>query len=498
MLRPVVGLYLSGALTVWRREDIAMIREEVLGRLEVTSCRGEVGHRPGPLWTHVGAPWAEVTPGCWIHPRHAVDDGDQVRLPGGWSLPGAVPGHAPPVQDPVVPELGCRRSQIVSAQDGTWVTDDGAVSSPLSPSSCEWMAQAGRVWLNLLRVERVERSGEQWRVSMRGAGPVTIGRNGFASLCAALDLEPGDPSHGSGPLAALYRLGLRDWPDELLYCEADVLRERFGTDAQAAIQQVIWQSKRLRERGLAEVYGRDIRGFYYSPVEPVLQRLEFMEVACAEPDPWRLDEGASWTGDPLYFLYLRVLGKMVGDLRLLMFRDLRFHDPRPDMRQLGSSRPWVLVGAEKTSVREDAFLLGARYGASVVVLGGYPSLLGTEMLVAALAPLVGDREVELVTLVDFDVDGWDVWKGLVGQFDRFGMKCRVRGHLVRPERFTEWELRNLKSRIDTDGPMRQEKARQWLEETGGIHGRLEGMHADHLRPVERLYQAFEEEVPDTS
>lgn len=360
------------------------------------------------------------------------------------------------------------------------------------------MAPLGGSWVNLLRVDRVTRDRGSWTVFLRAAEAIPIGQGGFASLCGALGLGTGDPRHGPSALAALYRLGLRDWPDELLYCEAEVLRERFGTDARMAIHHVIWQAVRLRARGLGGIYGRDIRGFYYSPVEPVLRRLEVPVPVTAEADAWGLDEEPTSVDEGLYPLYVRLLGKMVGDLRLLTFRDLAFHDPRPDMRRLGSQRPWVLVLAEKSSLRGDAFLLAERYGVSVAVLGGYPSLLGTEMLVAALREAVGDREIELLTFVDWDVDGWNVWKALVGQMMRYGMRCRVLGHLVRPERFTEWELQNLASPIPVEGSMREEKARDWLEETGGIHGRLLGIHADHLRPVERLYRAFEEEVAGPS
>lgn len=119
-MRPTVGVYVEGELVVWPREDVSLVREEALGRLEVTSSRGEVGHRPGPLAAVVGAPWVEVSPGVWVHPRHAGVEGDQLRLPGGWTFPGRLASAVPEPEDPEIPELGCRRSEVVSAQRGAW------------------------------------------------------------------------------------------------------------------------------------------------------------------------------------------------------------------------------------------------------------------------------------------------------------------------------------------------------------------------------------------
>lgn len=42
-----VSLQTRDGLLFWRRDDLALVRDEVAGRLEATSSRGKVAHRPG-------------------------------------------------------------------------------------------------------------------------------------------------------------------------------------------------------------------------------------------------------------------------------------------------------------------------------------------------------------------------------------------------------------------------------------------------------------------
>lgn len=482
-MRPALAVFDRTGVLVWSLEDVALLREEALGRLEVTSCRGEVAHCPGPLSEAARAPLVEVTPGTWVHPRHATRDG---VLPGGWRVEGceALPDPVPP-PDPPVPEIPARLSQVLWVERGRWVTEAGSFPTDETPTALArrhpWLVRMGHVWVNVHRVERLDRDGGGWRVTLRGADGFRIGPDAFSSFCDALGSGREHPSGGEGPVAALYRNGLRDWPADFLYWEAEALQQHFGTDAGQLMMQVIWQVKRLLESGRADHPGQDIRALYYRPVGPVLRRAGFAALT------------ADWESDPLYRQFEILLARMVGEWRLLTYTELHFRDTRPDLRRIGQHRPEILVCAEKAGLMEDTFALAERFGVSAVVLGGNPSLFGTEMLAAALARVLPSRVLWLVTFVDWDVGGWGVWRGLVSQLERYGFEVRLLGHLVRPERFTAWEIEHLSFPIPT-GESTRAKAEKWLEETGGIGGELRGMHSDHLRPFGRVEAAFQEET----
>lgn len=73
----------------------------------------------------------------------------------------------------------------------------------------------------------------------------------------------------------------------------------------------------------------------------------------------------------------------------------------------GAVRPWVPAGGGEGEPGAGGAGRPRRFGCSLLVLGGYPTLLGTEFLVWALRNVVY-REVVLVAFVDFDPYGWNI------------------------------------------------------------------------------------------
>ncbi|MBI3929427.1 MAG: hypothetical protein HY319_28030 [Armatimonadetes bacterium] len=61
---------------------------------------------------------------------------------------------------------------------------------------------------------------------------------------------------------------------------------------------------------------------------------------------------------------------------------------------------------------------------------------------------------------------------------------------MRPERFTPEEPDWFSYPIAATTPQLEGKAWARKEQSGGIGGRLRGIHADHLRPLERVVEAF--------
>ena len=117
-----------------------------------------------------------------------------------------------------------------------------------------------------------------------------------------------------------------------------------------------------------------------------------------------------------------------------------------------------------------------------MITGGVSRLVAAEFYCAALrAVYAGD--VRVMVYGDFDPGGRVSGSALVEHIGRFGVNCPGGPEfLVVPPIFTPEEL-DLFSR-----PLTAEDGRvdDFVAETGGIDGKPRGIHADWLRPVERL------------
>lgn len=156
-------------------------------------------------------------------------------------------------------------------------------------------------------------------------------------------------------------------------------------------------------------------------------------------------------------------------------------------RNTSVPRPKVLVIAEKTSLKKTVELLALRFGVSTFISTGVSSLIEVEYLVKALA--VG--EVDVIAYVDYDPGGAQVARAFVNQLRRYGVTVQSDVQfLVRADCFTVEEKELYALPIPTDTPTLATLAREWVKQTGGIEGKPLGIHADHLRPPERVAQLF--------
>ncbi len=204
-------------------------------------------------------------------------------------------------------------------------------------------------------------------------------------------------------------------------------------------------------------------------------------------------EGPEWMQgerrDPVYQLFCDLLATMVGDHRLMTYRDVGFEEQRPELRAIGTERADVVLLGEKGSVRKFIEEIGRRYGASTKVLGGQPSLMETEFFAEMLRRAL-HGPIHLVALVDFDPAGWSIARAFARQLQRYGIETAQISFLVMPERFTEEELRYLAVPVPAPTDADQEAVRTWIRESGGVHGKGLGIFADCLRPIERADAAF--------
>jgi hypothetical protein len=434
------------AIGFWPLVEIALLMDEVEGRTTVVHQDGQVAHRPGAA-TAV-PPLIPIAPGVLVNPAFARTSRRRLEFPGGWTFPQAK-----------LPEV--------------------AATSP-TPAPVKF----GENEIDLRDLRRLESKQSGYLLTLSGNRTLFIRYKAARALIHAIGLPALDFLQPVTDLhKALYTLGLRDFPFVLL--EAESPQALFGKDARAAIANLLWERPRRLARGLAAPdYGTEYRGFYYRPVLSVLNRMGVL-------DPKMSLEMVAQRSDPMYALYGRVLSEMVGDDRLVTLKDLGFAPQRPDLRQLGTTHPDILVLCEKESLHPEASLLGETFGCSVVVLGGMARWEATEPAADMLRPVLEGRPVRIVHYGDYDPAGWEIADVFVEQLARYDIAARIVAHLVLPQRFSQREIELLAEPIPAGGA-NQTKLESWMSITHGIDGRPLRIHADHLRPAERVLAAYRE------
>lgn len=530
----VVLTNLQGLL-FWRRDRIAMVREELQGRLEVLSAEGELAHRPGPLTDLEGWPFVQAAEGTLIHPDLAQEEGGALLLPGGWRIEGSLParGPRPPApDDPEVPGPGVRASEVLYLKTGKgssfWETDRGRVPGHRR-SSGKTLARlhpdlrpAGHSYfVNPARLRFLRRAARPttYDLGFDNGTVVNLGLTGCRILATRLGLEHpewvGGESQGQRELR---RLGIRRWPVALNRAPADFLRRHFAGEPGLLVTNAALQTLEARRRGEATTDGDDHRGWYYNPGRPLLHRAGHLDFGAAAGDvaAREREAAASWLSPPrqdrrsmtyprfgpdppldadaAWSLVCRIFTELVQTL--YVYRDFGFRDPHPELRLLGPVHPDIVLLVEKESLFERARELHRLFGFTVFMTGGSPARLAVENLVADLAR-VGVREVRIASYCDHDVTGWDMPLILGDIFARYEVTTREVRRLITPEAFTEQELRDLAYSLETsDDPRYVPRLRRWVRETGGIGGLPLGISADHLQPFERLMEIVRVKLSD--
>lgn len=265
---------------------------------------------------------------------------------------------------------------------------------------------------------------------------------------------------------ALTRNFLREYPFEIAWAPAEVLRQHFSSAA-ALIANLIWQALLYHRCGLTKGYGVSHRGFWYNPLDATLERAGFVE--------YRLSKEA------VERCYHRLLAQMVDEDRLFTYQELGFSDVYATDREIGS-RPDVLLMIEKKDLAAQGIQVARQHGLSWMITGGVSRLVAAEFYSAALRQVYAG-DVRLLVYGDFDPGGRLAGRSLVEHLRRFGVNSTHGPEfLIVPSVFHQQEL-ELFSRPLTaeDG-----QVEDFLAETGGIDGKPRGIHADWLRPVERL------------
>lgn len=452
-------------------DDVALVMEEVEGRLTIVTSDRSVVHCPGPLSAVKIPGLVPLATGILAAPRWGRARGDTLVFPAGWTFPRTkLPRPTPALKGRSV------------------------------------MVKVGTHEVDLTRLRRMAQKETAAEVELDDGTVLAVAHNSAEKLARVLGLpssthlEPLSETH-----RAMYRLGLRDFPYVLLQAPAAELRRVFGDDARLCIANLIWEAARHRARGTPLDYGTEYRGFYYRPIIPVLNRLGIrlsltdLEATDRPLDTLldaideEMDDLFGGYNDPQFSLYGRILSDMVGDARLITLRSLGFIEARPDLRTLGTVNAQWLIVVEKASLEGEARRLAGEFGASSVILGGMAKWEAAEPTADMLRPILGGRSVKVVTYGDYDPAGWEIDDAFVNMLARYEIHAEIAGRLIRPQRFTAEEIKLVAEALPTTGSAGVISAR-WMKKTHGIHGKPLGLHADHLVPYERVRKAFIEET----
>lgn len=243
--------------------------------------------------------------------------------------------------------------------------------------------------------------------------------------------------------------------------------------AKRMIRSIVWQVYERIHAGKLEAIGGNVRTFWYRFVKAPLGRVGLLQTAKADH----------------YVTMMQVFAEMVEDLDLFKYTAFGFDDPTWENRRIGVKHPTTIVFAEKAGLMR--FLkeqVHAVYDVTVVALAGWPSILSTEYMARHIEEAAGydppekvwaKEKVRLFSIVDWDPSGWMIREVFVRQLQDQGMTRYEMVDLIQPKNFTEEEV-SLYAYPVPQGPRQATKNQRWLEATGGLEGRLDGLEADSL------------------
>ena len=236
------------------------------------------------------------------------------------------------------------------------------------------------------------------------------------------------------------------------------------------IKNIIWQAYERIKDGSEPAIEGNIRTFWYLWVKPVLSH--FSSAHKAKTDP--------------YDVLTQIFSQLVLDHKLFNYSDFDFTDERWENRRIGTTRPEVLVFAEKTGAIRFLRELHEQLGVSILALGGQPGALSSEYTARdIIAALTGQTKIRLIGIVDYDPSGDIIAQAFKSHLAAVGLtNISMTTDLIHPKNYSLEEIEMFRFPIPK-GKGESTKLVKWLEKTGGINGEAYGLEAESM-PRERL------------
>lgn len=251
-------------------------------------------------------------------------------------------------------------------------------------------------------------------------------------------------------LAIIIKENLRDFDKDIRMMEtADIQRLFSDGTGQLVVTQLIgniaWQAYNWIKAGKLSTIDGNLRSFWYSHIKPVLGRV------------------LPVLSENQYGAMSEVFSKYVGDYHLFSYADFGFVEDNDSKRAIGAQHPQVIVLAEKRGHWVTLQKIAAQTGATIISLGGQPSLMTTEFFADELTKVVSqDQTLHLITDVDYDPSGQIIAESFRSQLGQMGFKQTTMQYLILPANFTPDEVKYFKYPVKNDSPSDRTKVKQWL------------------------------------
>jgi hypothetical protein len=184
-----------------------------------------------------------------------------------------------------------------------------------------------------------------------------------------------------------------------------------------------------------------------------------------------------------------LFAQMVLELQLFSYADFDFTDENWENRRIGTTRPEILVFAEKTGWIRFLRSLYEEFGVSVLALGGAPSALTSEYTAKHIKEAIrGEGSINLIGVVDYDPAGHIIANAFQQQLAAAGLPSSKLTLMIHPRHYTKEEIDIFKFSLPKG---EKTKLDQWLEKTGGIDGKAYGLESESM-PRERLRKLISE------
>lgn len=281
---------------------------------------------------------------------------------------------------------------------------------------------------------------------------------------------------------------------------------------------ILWQTLGCILCGEIEPLNGNVRGLWYTYVDPLYQQFSLYGDISAEEPEFRLflQERAQRHRVLLNLNELRAtsrakqsyIEKQVGDCfkQLVANRILRYNGPFKIFDHLGGagligSRASLLFIVEKEGLREYCQRYYDRYNISVLWGRGEPSLATCEYFGdQLLAKRV--KRIHFGMLVDYDPPGYLIARTYPRHFECLGFETKGFTMLTSTDLFTDRALELYSEDIDQAHPDHKKINDAWFKETNGINGKRRSIHVNKAmksrvdKAVDAWYQAAIERSPE--
>lgn len=264
-------------------------------------------------------------------------------------------------------------------------------------------------------------------------------------------------------LAAIIKENLQTFDKDIRFMSDAEIKAHFSNKQgelviRLLIGNIVWQTYNWIQEEKIDKLDGNIRSFWYSHIKPVLAR--FFPLS-----------------NSFYDALTNVLTEFVGGYHLFRYADMGFMDDSGTAKQVGERLPHIILCAEKQGHWRALQQIGTEAGVTIIALGGQPSLLTTEGLIAELELKGVDlkQRFYLVTDVDYDPSGNIIVEAFRRQLLSLGLAEVLRFDVIQPENFTPEEIQYFKYPVANETSSDQKKTRDWLDKRkspfgGGLPG----------------------------